>query len=534
MPTRLAFLALTTAMVLTATAPATGHAQSPRPADVNAMASPTDPQRVAKLRTAFPEIDSLMRAFAERSNVPGIAYGIVVDGELAHAGTAGYRELSSRSKVDTGTVFRIASMTKSFTAVAILQLRDEGKLSLEDPAERYVPELAGLHYPTTDSPKITIRHLLSHSTGFPEDNPWGDRQLADTDEEMAEMMRSGIPFSTAPGTNYEYSNYGFAILGRIVANVSGMPYPRYISEQVLKPLGMSSTTLQSAEVDPARLAHGYRWQDGKWLEEEQLPDGAFGPMGGMLTSIADLSRWVGFMLDAWPPRDGPEGKTLRRASRREMQQVVRFSGASAVRDKETGEVSLSAGGYGYALGVRQTCLFPTVVSHTGGLPGFGSIMLWLPEYGVGIVALGNLTYTGWRGPVDQALAAMARTGALEQRAPRPAPILAQRREQVSRLVTNWDDALADSIAAVNLYLDESKDRRRTAIEKVRDEAGGSCRNEGPFVAQNALRGRWRMRCAKGDIAVSITLAPTEPATVQHLDVRPIGREESLAPSPACR
>ncbi|HEU4584290.1 MAG TPA: serine hydrolase domain-containing protein [Gemmatimonadaceae bacterium] len=500
----------------------------------NAMSSPTDPERVAKLRTAFPEIDSLMRAFAERSKVPGIAYGIVVDGKLAHAGTAGYRDLSSHSPVDTGTVFRIASMTKSFTAVAILQLRDAGKLSLEDPAERYVPELKGLRYPTTDSPKITIRHLLSHSTGFPEDNPWGDRQLADTDEEMAKMMSAGIPFSTAPGTNYEYSNYGFAILGRIVANVSGMPYPRYISEHVLKPLGMTSTTLQSAEVDPARLAHGYRWQDDKWLEEEQLPDGAFGPMGGMLTSIADLSRWVGFMLDAWPARDGAEGETLRRASRREMQQVVRYNGASAVRDKETGELSLSAGGYGYGLGVRTTCLFNTVVSHTGGLPGFGSIMLWLPDYGVGIVALGNLTYTGWRGVTDQALAAMARTGALEPRAPRPAPILAERHEQVTRLVTNWDDALADSIAAVNLFLDESKDRRRAAIEKVRDAAGGSCSNEGPFVAENALRGRWRMRCAKGDIAVSITLAPTVPAGVQHLDVRPIGREESLAPAPACR
>lgn len=534
MPNCFTSLALTTALLLAAAVPTAAVTQSPRPAGDNAMSSPTDPERVAKLRTAFPEIDSLMLAFAERSKVPGIAYGIVVDGKLAHLGTSGYRELSSKSPVDTGTVFRIASMTKSFTAVAILQLRDEGKLSLDDPAERYVPELAGLHYPTSDSPKITVRHLLSHSTGFPEDNPWGDRQLADTDEQMAEMMRSGIPFSTAPGTSYEYSNYGFAILGRIVTNVSEMPYPRYIAEHVLKPLGMTSTTLESADVDPARLAHGYRWQDGKWLEEEQLPDGSFGPMGGMLTSIADLSRWEGFMLDAWPPRDGAEGETLSRASRREMQQVIRYQGATAVRDDKTGALTLSAGGYGYGLGVRQTCLFNSVVSHTGGLPGFGSIMLWLPDYGVGIVALGNVTYTSWRGPVDQALAALARTGALEPRTPRPAPILAQRREQVSRLVTKWNGALADSVAAMNLYLDESKDRRRAAIEKVRDEAGGICRNEGPFVAENALRGRWRMRCEQGDIAVSITLAPTQPAGVQHLDVRAIGREESLVPARACR
>jgi CubicO group peptidase (beta-lactamase class C family) len=303
---------------------------------------------------------------------------------------------------------------------------------------------------------------------------------------------------------------------------------------VLKPLGMSSTTLQAASVPPARLAHGYRWQDDKWLEEEQLPDGAFGPMGGMLTSISDLGRWVGFMLDAWPPRDGAERGPVRRSSVREMQQVARFNGAAAGYETAAGKVAMRAGGYGYGLGLFQTCLFPTNVYHSGGLPGFGSLMRWLPEYGVGIIALGNRTYTGWGGVADEVFDALARTGALEPRMAQPAPMLVERREQVSRLVARWNDALADSIAAMNLYLDESKDRRRAAIERVRTQAGGACRDEGPFYAENALRGRWRMRCAKGDLLVTITLAPTKPAKVQHLAVRPIEREESLAPAPACR
>ena len=89
-----------------------------------------------------------------------------------------------------------------------------------------MPEMAGLKYPTSDAPKITIRHLLSHAEGFPEDNPWGDRQLADTDEQLSQMLRGGIPFSNAPGLVYEYSNLGFAILGRIVTNVSKVPYAR--------------------------------------------------------------------------------------------------------------------------------------------------------------------------------------------------------------------------------------------------------------------------------------------------------------------
>jgi len=174
------------------------------------------------------------------------------------------------------------------------------------------------------------------------------------------------------------------------------------------------------------------------------------------------------------------------------------------------------------------------VAHSGGLPGFGSVMRWLPEYGVGIVALGNLTYTSWGRPVQEALGLMVRTGGLAPRVAEPAPVLVTSREQVSRLVTHWEDALADSVAAMNLYLDESKERRRLAIERARTEAGGQCRNEGPFEVENALRGRWRMRCASGDLQVTITLAPTEPARVQFLEVSSMRREASLAPLSTCR
>ncbi len=184
-----------------------------------------DPSRVDKLRAAMPEVDSLFRTFARENRVPGIAYGVLIDGKLVHTGTVGLRDVSRNAPVDSASIFRIASMTKSFTALSILKLRDDGKLSLDDPAERYVPELAGLAYPTTDSPRLTIRHLLSHSEGFPEDNPWGDQQLNRTDDEMTAMMRSGIPFSNPPGIAYEYSNYGFAILGRVITRVTGQPYP---------------------------------------------------------------------------------------------------------------------------------------------------------------------------------------------------------------------------------------------------------------------------------------------------------------------
>jgi CubicO group peptidase (beta-lactamase class C family) len=392
-------------------------------------------------------------------------------------------------------VFRIASMTKSFTALAILKLRDEGKLSLDDLAEKWVPELAGLTYPTTDSPRLTIR-LLMCTRPASRGQSWGDQQLAVTDEEMSKMMRAGIPFSNAPGVAYEYSNYGFAILRRIVTKASGMPYRRYISENILRPLGMTSTTLEPRSVPAARLAQGYRWEDETWKLEPQLPDGAFGSMGGMLTSARDLGVYVGMYLGAWPPHDGSETGPVKRSSLREMQQIQRPRPATVTRGPN-GALQLFNGGYAYGLGISGDCNFAHIVAHSGGLPGFGSLMRWLPEYGVGIIAFGNRTYTNWAGPASEAFSIMLKTGGLVPRAPQPSAMLTARREAVSRLVMQWDDRLADSLAAVNLFLDRSRDRRKAEIEKLRAEVGPCRAGTGFDVVENGLRGQWTMPCDRG-------------------------------------
>ena len=148
----------------------------------------TDPARLEKIRKAFPAIDSIYKKIARDNHFPGLAFGIVVDGKLVHTGNYGYTDIEKKIPVTSSSLFRIASMSKSFTAMAILKLRDEGKLNLDDPAARYIPELKTQKYPTADSPPITIRHLLTHGAGFPEDNPWGDRQLADTDKEFLDRF----------------------------------------------------------------------------------------------------------------------------------------------------------------------------------------------------------------------------------------------------------------------------------------------------------------------------------------------------------
>ena len=512
---------LTTALGLLALAaadlPAAPAAPAASPSRVEALARFEDPDRRAKLATAYPEVDRVMREFAAREHVPGAAWGIVIDGELAHIGTAGLRDVEGGLPVQGDSVFRIASMTKSFTAMAIMRLRDQGRLSLDDPVERYVPELRGLRPLMGDAPRITLRHLLTHSAGFPEDNPWGDQQLGLSEQEFSRLMRGGIPSSNPPGVAYEYSNYGFAILGRVVSRVSGEPYTRYVQRHIINPLGMRSTTLEPRSVPAARLAQGYRWEDERWKREPQLPDGAFGSMGGMLTSLEDLGRYVGLFLAAWPPRDGGDPGPLSRASLREMQQMWRARPATVTRDA-AGAVQLNVAGYGYGLRISQTCDFAHVVAHSGGLPGFGSQMRWLPEYGVGLIAFGNRTYTPWGDVLGPALAALKASGGLQPRAVQPSAALVHARAEVTALVNAWDDAAIERLAAVNLFLDSAKERRRAGFARLRAEVG-ECRDAGGWVSiENRLRGDWLLRCERGDLVASVTLAPTEPPRVQHLEV----------------
>ncbi len=243
-------------------------------------------------------------------------------------------------------------------------------------------------------------------------------------------------------------------------------------------------------------------------------------MGGMLTSIKDLSRYVAAFLDAWPSRDGAETAPIRRASLREMQQVWRPQPAAVGRDA-AGGARLNAGGYGFGLRISQTCQFGHVVSHSGGLPGFGSLMRWLPEYGVGFIAFGSRTYTGWNGVADEAFALLAKTGGLQPRVIQPSPALLAAKDAVSTLATAWDDGLAERIAAVNLFLDRSKDRRRGEFERLRAQLG-SCRADDRFeFVENALRGEWLLQCERGRARAEVTLAPTMPPTVQHMEVRAV-------------
>uniref|UniRef100_UPI0035AF3374 serine hydrolase domain-containing protein n=1 Tax=Rhizorhabdus sp. TaxID=1968843 RepID=UPI0035AF3374 len=206
------------------------------------------PARAAAIDAAtLAQVDAIFSRWALDTHVPGMAYGVVADGRLVHFGGLGVQSIDGRKPVDRQTLFRIASMSKAFTALAILKLRDEGRLLLDRPAETYVPELRGWTYPTSDARRLTVRDLLNHSAGFVDDNPWGDRQQSLPEADFTAMLRAGVPFSRVPGSAMEYSNFGYATLGRIVSNVSGKRYQDYIGDTLLRPLGMTSTTYDIAK-----------------------------------------------------------------------------------------------------------------------------------------------------------------------------------------------------------------------------------------------------------------------------------------------
>jgi len=283
----------------------------------------TDAARKAKLEAAFPEIERIFEKFYQQKGIPGMVFGVVIDGELALVKGFGVRDRKTKDAVTPDTAFRIASMTKSFTVLAILKLRDEGKLSLDDLASKWIPEMAQWKYPTRDTTPIRIRELLTHGAGFPEDNPWGDRQLAISDEKLTQWLQQGLPFSTTPDTAYEYSNYGFALLGRIVTKASGVPYREYLEKQILALIGMRASSLEPETIPASVRAMGYKKIGDQYVEELSLAHGTFGAMGGLVTTARDLAKYVAYQLSAYPPRDDDESGPVRRSSQREMQRAAR-------------------------------------------------------------------------------------------------------------------------------------------------------------------------------------------------------------------
>ncbi len=470
-------------------------------------------RRIENIQSIIPDLQELIEEHAKNNHIPGIAYGIVVDDSLIISGSTGLANIKEKLAVTHQIHFRIASMSKSFSAMAILQLRDKGYLQLSDPAEKYIPELARLEYLTNDSPVISIKNLLTMTSGLPEDNPWGDRQMDESEQMLSDLIAEGLSLSNPASYSYEYSNTGFAMLGRIISVVSGMPYQEYIRKNILQPLGMCNTYWEYDSIPAEEMATGYRWEDEQWKTEPILHDGSFGAIGGLMTTIEDFGKYVSFHLSAWPPRSEADEGPVSRSTLREMHSPL-FPRLNTNDTGFHGEACPSFTGYGYGLRISENCNKLKKIGHGGALPGYGSNYVFYPEYGLGIMAFCNLTYTSPY-PLKKIEALLFENIELQTRELPVSDILMTRQEQIIKMIQTWDSSLEERILAENFYLDKSREHRMTEIRALLEKAG----TIGELIdkkALNQLRGKFIYKTDKGTLDIFFSLSPEHDPRVQYL------------------
>ena len=500
------------------------HAEAPPragvPATAPASAAAAEQDRQSRIQAILPELDKMYAELAEKEHIPGLVYGVLLDGKLIHSRALGYANIERKLPATASTQFRIASMTKSFVAMAALKLRDQGKLQLDDPVSKYLPEMRKLRAASADAPVITLRHLLTMTTGLPEDNPWGDRQMALDNAALERLVGGGLSFSTSTGDAFEYSNLGYIMLGKVVSKVAGMRFQDFITRHLLQPLGMSNTCWEYAKVPANKLALGYRWSGSGWETEPILHDGDGAAMGGLITTMDDFARYVAFQLDAWPARNGAERGPLRRSSVREMQLPHAFTGMNANTTLVSGAtLNPKVNFYGYGLNWTRDSREVVTVGHSGGLPGYGSQYRFAPQHGVAVIAFGNLRYAPVYQPTVKALNMLIEDARLAPRPVPPSPILLLRQRQVAELVQTWDSALGAKIAAENFFLDRSQ-AEWSSVAREQLAKIGKLVSVGPLRPDNQLRGSFTLVGEQGMVDVRFTLTPEREPKLQQLEFKP--------------
>ncbi|HVY46886.1 MAG TPA: serine hydrolase domain-containing protein, partial [Minicystis sp.] len=501
-----------------APAPARAAAPPPRavPAQAFAEAAPEyafrDPDRKKKLEGALAGLDGLAEATLRGERIPGLALGVVIDGELAYAKGFGFADVDAKRKVDRDTVFRIGSITKSFTALTVLSLRDDGRLALDDPLARYLPEAAGLVYPTRDTPPITLRELLAHRSGLPR---LGRFEYTRADREPSERdvldSLAGFSLENPPGTTFVYSNLGFALLGIAASRAAGVPYRELVAARLLRPLGMRSTSFDAAALPAERLATGYRLRDGRPTKTPPWRLGGAEAMGGLSSTLADMARYAAFQLAAYPPRDDAETLPVRRSTVREAHEAATPTGFGvSMRDAAAkGEplVAAHADAYAFGWGVSTSCDFARRIDHNGAVDGFVAEIHLLPDQGVGVVVLGNLAGADLRSLARRVLEAMQKSGGLapRERVVHEDPAFATAMRSLLGVYAKWDEALYRAmLTAARPAITPASERAELAGYKA---IHGECHGYRLLEAFNRYRAKFAMQCDKGDLEMTVALDP---------------------------
>jgi CubicO group peptidase (beta-lactamase class C family) len=320
------------------------------------------------LRTALDLLDKWAAKHRHESHLPALALGVVYQGELLWGNAYGYANLESQIPATLDSRFRIASITKTFTATAIMQLYDAGQLRLDDPLSKY---LSWFNLRYTDAPPITIYHCLTHTSGLPRDATtahWTENVFQSWEEviDTTKTRQAMMP----PLQDHSYSNLGYTLLGGVIEAVSGMSWSEYIQRHILVPLGMNYT-LVTPKGDEGNLAVGYLTPDGDFRRAPVpfIETKGFSPSASIAASVNDLVKYAKFHLS--------KGQTpiLSAYSLREMHRVHWLSADWT---------------WGYGLGTRFWRIGNwTISGHTGGYKGFLTMFSVNREHGLSVIALTN-------------------------------------------------------------------------------------------------------------------------------------------------
>lgn len=308
--------------------------------------------------------------------VPGMSIAVVHDQEVIWETAYGVSDLKTRQPMTPHTLCRLGSVTKLFTSTAIMQLRDAGRLRLDDPVTKFLPWFQ-VQNPFPDSPAITVRHLLTHTSGLPRDAPlpyWTTHSFPNLEELKAVMPQ--IKLLTVPGERYHYSNLGMGLLGHIVTAASGERYEDYVQDHILRPLGMTHSTLEPSAEVRARMATQYmhRQRDGSRRIHTYYDTGALRSAANMVSNVEDLARFAALQF-----RDGVAGG----------EQILSGSTLAEMHRAQFVYPSWHGGrGIGFAVSHDEDS-GTTFVQHGGWIGGFRTDFLLDPARKLAVIVMTN-------------------------------------------------------------------------------------------------------------------------------------------------
>ena len=308
---------------------------------------------------AMAEVEARLQPYT--GDVPGAALLVIRDGQPLVRRTVGLADVATAAPVTPASAFRLASVSKAFTAAAVLLLAEDGRLRLDDPVRRWLPALPA------SADGVTLHHLLSHTSGL---HDYEDLMAADfegqvRDADVVALLATGRPYF-APGSAYRYSNSGYALLALVVEQASGLAYPDFLQQRIFGPLGMAGTVafVDGVNTVPHR-AWGHSAAGGAWIRTDQSSTSAVLGDGGIYSSIDDMAKWDAALYD---------DRLLSDASR-----ALAFSAQTTTA---TGEDDVAAYGYGWRLD-------DGLVWHSGETIGFRNVILRWPAQRLTVLLLTN-------------------------------------------------------------------------------------------------------------------------------------------------